>query len=876
MTLSAGDRLGPYEIRTPLGAGGMGEVYRARDTRLGRDVAIKVLLAHVANDPVRLRRFEHEALSVAALSHPNILALHDVGSHEGAPYLVSELLEGRTLREEIVAGGLPLRRAVDVAVQIARGLAAAHEKGIVHRDLKPGNVFVTKDGHVKILDFGIAKLTRPDPTTGETTAVTAAPSTETGAIVGTVGYMAPEQVRGLPCDHRADIFAFGCVLYELLSGRAPFHRGTTVDTLTALLHADPPDLSAAVPGVPPALERVVRRCLEKEPAQRFSSAHDLALAVEALGAPTTASRAASGGPAPVEPVRRRLVAAAVALAFVAVGVAAAAWFTYRAGQKAVATPQPSFTRLTFRRGWVGAARFTHDGHTVVYSAAWDGGPNEVFTTRVGSVQPQRLDFPTSAELLAVSPTELALGLEGRSAKSTLWGTGWLARAPLSGGEPRKQLDRVPFADWSPDGRELAIVRETDTVDRLEFPEGRVLAASAVLSYPRVSPSGDKVAFVESADDFYSGAIAVVETKNRRKATLTEVLPNPMGLAWSPSGDEIWFTAGTPGGSSLTTGRELRAVTLDKRQRVVLRVPNSMRLLDLARDGRALVAFDRTEGRAFFRGEKDTSDRELSYLDQTGIESVSSDGRRVVFTENGDGTGASGVLIYLRETSGRPPQLLGPGYAGFSSDERFVVGMNTNTPKEIVVYPVDAGSPRTARVEGVRLMNAWALLPDGRSVVMDGNEQGRGPRIWLADLGGSRPRPISPEGVMSVRPKPVPPDGTFVLGTSGGLGLGSGNTMVYPIAGGEPRPFKGLGGGELVGGWSPDGQACFAYRGYTIPMRIYRVDGRTGSRTLVQEITPADRAGRMTAFWAVVTPSARAYAYSTFLSQSQLFLVEGLK
>jgi len=279
--LRPGTRLGPYEIVGLVGTGGMGEVYRARDTRLGRDVAIKVLPAQFASDPNRLRRFEQEARAVAALSHPNILALYDVGTHEGSPFLISELLEGETLRDRLKGGGLTVRKAVETAVQIAQGLAAAHEKGIIHRDLKPANVFVTKDGHVKILDFGIAKLTRPDPGPQGTT-LTPEPSTETGGVLGTVGYMSPEQVRDLPADHRTDIFSFGCVLYEMLSGRSPFRKDTTAETMTAILHEDPPALAGIGREIPQALEGIVTRCLEKRPEDRFTSARDLGFALQAV------------------------------------------------------------------------------------------------------------------------------------------------------------------------------------------------------------------------------------------------------------------------------------------------------------------------------------------------------------------------------------------------------------------------------------------------------------------------------------------------------------------------------------------------------------------------------------------------------------------
>jgi serine/threonine protein kinase/TolB-like protein/Tfp pilus assembly protein PilF len=279
--LSKGTRVGDYEIQSLLGTGGMGEVYRARDLRLRRDVAIKVLPSFVSSDPERLRRFEQEATAAAALNHPNILAVYQMGTHESAPYLVSELLEGETLREQIKRGRLAVRKAIDYAVQIARGLAAAHEKGIVHRDLKPENSFVTKDGRVKILDFGLAKLMKPLPGS-EHSAPTLGGKTEPGTVMGTVGYMAPEQVRGQATDHRADLFAFGAILYEMLSGKRAFQKPTSPETMTAILNEDPPGISQLVSNLPPALQRVVNRCLEKNPEQRFQSASDLAFALESI------------------------------------------------------------------------------------------------------------------------------------------------------------------------------------------------------------------------------------------------------------------------------------------------------------------------------------------------------------------------------------------------------------------------------------------------------------------------------------------------------------------------------------------------------------------------------------------------------------------
>jgi eukaryotic-like serine/threonine-protein kinase len=281
MNLAPGTKLGPYEIVSLLGAGGMGEVYRARDSRLKREVAVKVLPQALSLDSDRLRRFEQEALATAALNHPNILAVFDIGTHEGSPYVVSELLEGETLRERLRGGSIAVRKTLDYALQIAHGLAAAHEKGIIHRDLKPENLFITKDGRVKILDFGLAKLTQPEGGS-HTSLPTLTHATEAGAVMGTAGYMSPEQVRGTSVDPRSDIFSFGAIFYEMLSGKRAFHRDTAADTMSAILKEDPPDFSETNRNVSPALERIVQHCLEKNPESRFHSASDVAFDLEHL------------------------------------------------------------------------------------------------------------------------------------------------------------------------------------------------------------------------------------------------------------------------------------------------------------------------------------------------------------------------------------------------------------------------------------------------------------------------------------------------------------------------------------------------------------------------------------------------------------------
>ena len=394
MNLTSGTKLGPYEIVSLLGAGGMGEVYRARDSRLKRDVAIKILPEGLARDADRLRRFEQEALATAALNHPNILAVFDIGTGEGSPYVVSELLEGETLRERLRGGPLAVRKALDYALQAAHGLAAAHEKGIIHRDLKPENLFVTKDGRLKILDFGLAKLTQSE-SGPQTSLQTVSHGTEAGMVLGTAGYMSPEQVRGQVLDARSDIFSFGAILYEMLSGKRAFHGDTAADTMSAILKEDPPELNETNRNVSPALERIVQHCLEKNPEARFHSASDIAFDLEHLsGVSGSTTRVQAAGVAQPSHKLRTGIAAGLGLALVMLGLG---WWLGKAGTHA---PMPEYQQITFRTGSMGNARFTPDG-SVVYSASWDGGENQLYMSRTDDPGARELGLK-DAELLSIS------------------------------------------------------------------------------------------------------------------------------------------------------------------------------------------------------------------------------------------------------------------------------------------------------------------------------------------------------------------------------------------------------------------------------------------------------------------------------------------
>jgi serine/threonine protein kinase len=450
LNLTPGAKLGDYEVQGLLGSGGMGEVYRARDTRLGREVAIKVLPAILSHDPDRLRRFEQEARAVAALNHPNILAVFQMGTYEEAPYLVSELLEGNTLREQLVRGPLPLRKTIDFGVQIAHGLAAAHEKGIVHRDLKPENLFVTKDGRVKILDFGLAKLTQP-PSALKSGASTASGETEPGVVMGTVGYMAPEQVRGQTADPRTDIFAFGAVLYEMLSGRRAFQKPTSVETLNAILNEDPAAISQLAPATAPALQRIVHRCLEKNPEQRFQSASDLAFALEALS--DSGSRAATAA------VSSRRISRWTAAALVLVALAVAVAVILRLRGPGQVSDRSSWVQIT-NLDSVSQPALSPDGRMLTFIRGPDtfAAPGQIYVKMLPEGEPVQL---TRDDLEKMSPVFSPDG--SKIAYTTVAGPHWDTWAvPVISGQAQLWLPNASGLVWS--GRDKILFSEIKNND----------------------------------------------------------------------------------------------------------------------------------------------------------------------------------------------------------------------------------------------------------------------------------------------------------------------------------------------------------------------------------------------------------------------------
>jgi len=860
LNLSPGTRLGSYEIVAALGAGGMGKVYRARDVRLGREVAVKVMASRLAGDAEALSRFKREAQAVAALSHPNVLALFDYGESDGTVFAVSELLEGETLRIRLSSGALSQRKAVEIALQIVRGLAAAHERGITHRDLKPENVFLTRDGHVKILDFGLARLTE----TGlaiESEGPTLVRPTDPGRVMGTVGYMSPEQIRGEAADHRSDLFAFGAILYEMLAGRRAFRGESAVETMTATLREEPPELPASVPS---ALDRIVRHCLEKKTEERFRSAHDLAFDLEALADVSTAgSRGAlppvakSGRPAAPLLLILLLVAAAAA------GAVLARWL-WR-----VPTPTPPvFRQLTFRRGTVLSARFAPNGNTIVYGAAWNGAPFQLFTTRTDRPESSPLALPYPADLLAVSRSgEIALSLGRRFRGSPYVSVGTLASAPLAGGTPREILPGVHHVDWAPDGSNLAVVRlgAGGGESRLEYPIGKALLRSANTIFDlRVSPGGERVAAFEG---LAVGFRLVVFDRGGRRELALPLSGLPLGLAWHPASEEIWYSVREASGGAI------RAVRLDGEQRLVHRSPGWTHLFDISDDGKVLLGdqFLRVGIAGLAPGE--TRERDLSWFEASIARDLSDDGRRLLFEEQG--ASGKGLGVYLRAMDGSPPIHLGADIARLlSPDGRWVLAL---TASSLVLLPTGVGEPKPLVKGSPMVSAACSWFPDGRRILCSGHESGNGSsRLYVLDLAGGRPRAVTPAGFgfsyATFAARPLSPDGrqTVAMAPDGKL-------WIYPLTDGVPRSVAGFEPGDDFLRWSGDGRALFLWRRDPgAPARVFRLDLATGRKEPWLEIRPPDPAGIFTYTSLVLTPDGKSYAYSYCRMLTDLYLAEGLR
>jgi hypothetical protein len=879
MTLSPGARLGPYEVLAPLGAGGMGEVYRARDTRLSREVALKVLPADVSEDRNRLKRFEREALAASALNHPNIVTIYDIGSADSISYIAMERVVGSTLRELLVAGPLSIKKLLQISTQVADGLAKAHEAGIVHRDLKPENVMVTRDGLVKILDFGLAKLTGSAAGSGSGEGATQT-GTSPGMAVGTVGYMSPEQASGEAVDFRSDQFSFGSILYEMATGKRAFHKKTGVDTLAAVLNEEPEPIGHINPAAPAPLRWIVERCHAKEPENRYASTRDLARELASLR--DHLSETSSGAIVAVEAARprRRWGVLGLAVALLA-ALAGTYWLGRRVERAHISSPR--YRQLTFSSAGISTARFAPDGQTIVYAAQWEGKPPELFAVRLDSPETRSLGLPP-AHILSISASgQMAILLQPPFALSPRFPhnelslhdrfvdySGTLAEVPMAGGAPRELLEDIMFADWAPNGRDLAVVHRSGGRARVEFPIGKTINAKEVepgdgdlLNHVRISPGGDSVAFKDWGMFLLENGVGPVR-----------LLGTAYEIAWSRPTGEIWWSWLTPGAT------EIHATTRAGRDRLVTTLAGDFVLYDISADGRVLLGrvVESSEILGSFPGEG--RERNLSHLERSTAVDLSANGEELLLNETQT---VYHLSVYLRRTDGNAAKRLSENAkaTALSPDGKFVLaqeryGQEATRP---VLIPTGAGQPKTVvgavEPRGDDPFGFLGFFPDGRRIFLWGPENGSGNRAWVQNIDGGKPRAVTPE---DVRSPVLLGDGRFICARAPDW-----DWYLYPTETGEPRKVAGIFPGEEPIRSTPDGKWLYI-RGAEelkpgenlMTTRVYRLDPWTGRRELWKEIPPVNPRTGGGISTILFSADGKICVYTHHQFSVELILAEGLK